>query len=166
MIRQIKDTVHAAVDSVTAGQLLAGTSAGLVAQLASMWDVTLQSVIQLPFLVLTLFSFLNWLTGGIKAVVEGRFSAIKLCHGPFRWLSYIVIGIIISNGGLLLSELFGLGINLAFGAITTVYVIALAREADSVLENIDAPPFAKMAWSAIVSRFPKQEEEKREEAGS
>lgn len=164
MIAKVQDTIRQVADSVTAGQVVVGATAGVMAQLASMWDITLQSVIQLPFLILTLFSFLNWLTGGVRAVFEKRFSSIRLARGPLRWLSYIIIGVIISNGSLLLRDVFGLQIDLAYGAITTVFVIALAKEADSVLENIDAPPFAKMAWEAIVSRLPKQHEDKREEA--
>jgi hypothetical protein len=140
-------------DTITHDQIVAGILAGATAQVAMMFQVTTESILQLPFFVLTLFSFLNWITGGVKAVAECRFSAIKLIKGPARWISYIIIGVVLSNGGLLVSEITGMPGNIGVAALTTVYVIALISEADSILDNVDAPPLTKIVWEEVVNRL-------------
>jgi hypothetical protein len=140
-------------DSISHDQIVAGIFAGATAQVAMMFQVTTESILQLPFFILTLFSFLNWATGGIKAVAEGRFSAIKLAKGPARWTSYVIIGVVLSNGGLLVAEMTGMPGNIGVAALTTVFVIALISEAESTLSNIEAPPLTRILWGEIISKL-------------
>jgi hypothetical protein len=60
---------------------------------------------------------------------------------------------VLSNGGLLVSEITGMPGNIGVAALTTVYVIALISEADSILDNVDAPPLTKIVWEEVVSRL-------------
>lgn len=145
MIARIK--AYLGLEPLTTQQIAVGAGSGAMAQLMLIWQATSESIIQLPFFVLTIISMLNWLTGGLNALVDGRFSVRGFYKGPLRWCSYIILAVVIANMGLLVQQMPGVDDNYAIGVIFGLWVIAATKEADSVIENIDLPPMIRDAWS-------------------
>jgi len=139
------------VEPLTAQQVAIGSGAGALAQLALIWDATSAAVIQLPFFVLTLICVLNWLTGGLNAMIDRRFTIRGFYKGPLRWMSYIILAVLVANMQLLIANA-GLDIDLSISVITGIYVIAAIREADSVIDNLDLPPYIRETWARFTSK--------------
>ena len=149
MIARIKS--YLGIEPLTLQQVVIGGGAGALAQLALIWDATTAAVIQLPFFVLTLVCMLNWFTGGLNAMIDRRFTVRGFYKGPLRWMSYIILAVLVANMSLLLQQA-GIETDVAVGVITGIYVIAAIREADSVVENIDLPPYIRETWARFTSK--------------
>jgi hypothetical protein len=127
-------------------------SAGAMAQLAMLYDATFGAVVSLPFFILTNALGINWITGGARAVLEGRFSAVFFLKAPFRWVSYIIAAILLVQGGLLFSSVTG-GMDPSAGVVTALYVVGFLKEGESAISNLGASEVVRNAWTQLVERF-------------
>jgi small basic protein len=151
-MRQIVDTITA---HVTPEQMIVAGGAGALAQLATIYDATLGSVITMPFVVLTNALALNWLTGGVRAMVRRDFNSLTFLKAPFRWASYIIAAVLIVQGGMLFAGVTG-GMDPSAGIVTALYTLGFIKEGESVISNLGASETVRQAWDQLAGKFGKR----------
>ena len=147
--RQLSDSI---ASHISPEYMVVAGSAGAMAQLAMLYDATFGAVVSLPFFILTNALGINWITGGARAVLEGRFSAVFFLKAPFRWVSYIIAAILLVQGGLLFSSVTG-GMDPSAGVVTALYVVGFLKEGESAISNLGASEVVRNAWTQLVERF-------------
>lgn len=148
-VRQLSDSI---ASHISPEYMVVAGSAGAMAQLAMLYDATFGAVVSLPFFILTNALGINWITGGARAVLEGRFSAVFFLKAPFRWVSYIIAAILLVQGGLLFSSVTG-GLDPSAGIVTALYVVGFLKEGESAISNLGASEVVRTAWAQLVERF-------------
>ena len=147
--RQLSDSI---ASHISPEYMVVAGSAGAMAQLAMLYDATFAAVVSLPFFILTNALALNWATGGVRAVLDKRFSALAFLKAPFRWVSYLVAAVLIVQGGLLFSSVTG-GMDPSAAIVTALYVVGFLKEGESAISNLGASQVVRTAWTQLVERF-------------